>query len=172
MKRKGWMFLILILGAVALAACAAPPPPPPTPIRGEALDLAIMAGEWTGEYTSAETGRSGPIRFELTAGEDHVHGQVFLFADPAEPSPHPADPAVPREPGSRTEPLAIRFIAVEEGQVSGTLEPYSDPECERCIISTVFTGKVRGKVIEGTYTSEGGNGGTPRHGTWRVERRG
>lgn len=66
------------------------------------------------------------------------------------------------------EVLAIRFVRVAEGAVSGRLEPYLDPDCD-CEASTTFTGRVHGDVIEGTFhvVSRGVSGTTGRWRAWR-----
>jgi hypothetical protein len=156
------------LAAVVLAvACAAPTPPPAVPVRGEPADLSALAGEWTGEYSSAGTGRSGAIRMTIEAGTNIAHGDVLMFPARAEERPQAAnaDPA-----GAAPQALAIRFVAIADGLVSGTLEPYRDPQCN-CILSTTFTGRVQGDTIEGTFISHGGRAHTIQEGRWRVDRK-
>jgi len=53
---------------LALTGCAARPSP--VPLQADANALATLAGEWSGEYSSAATGRSGSIVFTLAAGRD------------------------------------------------------------------------------------------------------
>ncbi|HSN88321.1 MAG TPA: hypothetical protein VL025_16290 [Thermoanaerobaculia bacterium] len=165
-RRAGLRFLVL--GLLILAACAAPAPPPPVPVRGGPVDLTLLAGEWNGEYFGAETGRSGTIRLDLTAGEAIAYGEVVMY----DPGHRPLVPAGldRQEERPSTQALSIRFVAVDEGIVSGSLEPYHDPECGECIVTTIFTGRVRGNVIEGTYVTHGGQAHPTTRGSWRVER--
>ena len=51
-----------------LAACAVPSPP--VPVVGAPSDVAQLAGEWEGQYSSVETGRRGSIFFHIAAGTD------------------------------------------------------------------------------------------------------
>lgn len=158
---------------MAALACAAPPPPPAPAIalRADPISLEILEGTWSGEYSSAETGRRGKIRFELEAAEGGVaHGDVLSFGDVERLE----DPSLSDPPGARgdlTRRLRISFVSVEPEReaVSGTLEPYRDPECE-CLLSTTFYGEVREGAIEGTYVSRGPAGHPTTRGRWRVER--
>lgn len=65
--------------------------------------------------------------------------------------------------------LRIAFVRVAGGNVTGTLDPYTDPECQ-CTVQTTFTGTLRGNTIEGTFVTRGP---LPREqtGRWRVTRR-
>ena len=82
--------------------------------------------------------------------------------------PEPRDPnTVADAPAPQT--LAIRFVRVRADTVSGTLEPYRDPECG-CPINTTFIGVVEDGVIEGNFTARPSHG-PPYKGTWRVTRR-
>jgi len=154
--------------SVLAGACAAPAPPPPVPLRGEAADLSRLAGEWNGEYTSASSGRSGSIRMTLEAATPEMaFGDVLMF--PARPEERP-EAVNPERGDAGPQALAIRFVSVTGDSVSGTLEPYRDPACA-CVVSTTFSGRVRGDVIEGTFVSHGGAGYLPNEGRWRVDRK-
>src|SRR6266496_4333197 len=59
-----------------LAACAASQLP--VPVIGPAGDVAALAGEWAGDYSSAESGRSGSISFTLRAAGDSAFGDVVM----------------------------------------------------------------------------------------------
>jgi hypothetical protein len=159
-----------VLLALAAYGCSSTPPPR-VPLVGEHGDAAALAGEWAGEYSSPVTGRSGSILFTLTADGDTARGDVVMTLRDPMPGSSP-DPAAARSlsvPASR--PLTIRFVRVEGGRVSGELAPYEDPDCS-CTVRTVFTGTVRGDVIEGTFTSTGSREGYGYPtGEWRVTRR-
>lgn len=160
---------VSLLGALALgSACASAP----AAVRLEATpaDLQALVGEWEGEYNSSATGRSGSIVFKLVAGEDHAHGDVVMIPTGSRRPYEPIRPAPGGMPArDLPEVLAIRFVRAAEGAVSGSLEPYHDPDCD-CEASTTFTGQVRGDVIEGTFhtISRGVRGTT---GSWKVARK-
>ena len=116
------------------------------------------AGEWYGEYSSAGTGRRGTIRFFVDPTGGVARGEVVMTAET-----HPGEPR--SEPVIET--LAIRLVTVRDGLVSGALEPYRDPVCD-CLVSTSFTGELRGDLIEGGFVSFGGAAHVPQSGRWRV----
>jgi hypothetical protein len=157
----------LVLAAASLFACGAPAPPPPVAVRAAAADLASLIGEWNGEYSSAASGRSGAIHLILQPGEDTAYGDVLMIPARAE---GPFQPVNRDAETAGPQPLSIRFVAVSEGVVSGTLEPYRDPDCN-CVLSTTFTGTLRGNTIEGTFVSQGGPGRQVQDGRWRVDRK-
>ena len=158
---------LAIAAAVLIAACGAPSTP--VPIAGTTTDLQSLAGEWTGEYSSTETGRSGSIVFRLTAGTDSATGDVMMG---------PQGGGAARGPGVSTTPegarppqvLTIRFVRVEGGRVSGRLDPYVELECA-CTLFTVFNGELKGDTLSGNYTSRLQTTGQEQHGRWTVTRR-
>lgn len=164
--------LIQSLVAVGLAltsiACVERPPPQVVPIAAEAKDAFVLEGEWWGQYWSGDTGRSGRIRFSLAAEEDRAYGDVLMLS--AERG-EDLVPANLREPAT-SETLAIEFVRVDAATetVSGTLEPYRDPDCD-CIVATTFTGTVSRDSIEGTFVTQAGGAYRTKRGQWRVERR-
>ncbi|HEX9942437.1 MAG TPA: hypothetical protein VGG03_10500 [Thermoanaerobaculia bacterium] len=105
----------------------------------------------------------------LAKGENVAYGDVLMFPNPSGDSPQAQNQA-PGEVARGPQPLTIRFIAVEGGQISGTLDPYRDPDCS-CMVSTKFTGRLQGDVIEGTFTTRGGLGYVPQEGRWQVMRK-
>ena len=66
-------------------------------------------------------------------------------------------------------PVALEYISVESGQVSGKVEPYEDPGC-KCIVQTEFEGAMLGDTIEGTYTTRLVGMAETRAGWWSVQR--
>jgi hypothetical protein len=157
---------MLILGAACATARQ-----PGVAVSGAPGDLSRLRGEWAGEYTGAG-GRAGSIIFNLTAGADSAHGDVMMSRQGSAVPLHRAggevitpDAATMRAPHL----LAIRFVRIDGGRISGAMEPYLDPECD-CPVSTRFVGELRGEVIEGTFTSRGSQRGDAA-GTWRVTRR-
>ncbi|MHB1222982.1 MAG: hypothetical protein ACYC2G_02890 [Gemmatimonadaceae bacterium] len=157
---------ILALGGQA--ACRTSPPP--VPVLAERAQLDALVGEWVGEYSSAESGRSGSIVFTLRAGADTASGDVVMTprgsGEPLSPNVPPGASATRPAP----QPLRIRFVRLENGAVSGTLEPYRDPE-SGALVSTVFVGALDGDEIRGTFTSSGGELPRPLHGEWHATRR-
>jgi hypothetical protein len=159
----------VLLCALTLNACGASRTP--VPVVGTFSDISTLAGEWVGDYSSAESGRSGSISFSLRAATDSAFGDVVMI---------PAGLGRPLMPwrgenmtGAAQTPmstiLTIRFVRVEAGHVSGTLEPYADPQTGTRLITT-FSGEVKGNTIAGTYTTRLPSGDT-QTGRWSVQRR-
>jgi hypothetical protein len=68
------------------------------------------------------------------------------------------------------EALRIRFIRIGGNRISGTLEPYTDPDCG-CTVTTTFIGSfAKTDKIEGTYTTVGNGLFHPAKGKWSVTR--
>ena len=65
--------------------------------------------------------------------------------------------------------LRIAFVRVAGGAVTGTLDPYTDPDCQ-CTVQTTFTGTLRGNSIEGTFVTRGSQLPSEQRGRWRVTR--
>ncbi|HEX6747112.1 MAG TPA: hypothetical protein VF092_07415 [Longimicrobium sp.] len=162
------------LGAAlaTLAACASTPEPR-VPVSISPADLSRLGGEWTGEYTSPATGRSGSVVFHLTATVDSAHGDVMMVPRGTNaPLRRAAWDGQPQQQPQAPQPqeLTIRFVRFEGDRVSGTMDPYTDPDCN-CPVFTRFEGTVRGNRIEGTFTTRGSTTGEPVTGTWHAERR-
>jgi hypothetical protein len=160
---------IVLWAAIMIAggACAARPGPP-IPVHG---DVAVLEGQWVGEYSSTESGRHGSIVFTLRAGQDPAYGDVImitaaLYADSGDAGATPA-----RLRRYQPEMLAIRFVQVSGNQVMGDLAVYRDPECG-CYLSTTFSGKRSGEVIEGTFLSYHSSDQHTVGGRWRATRTG
>ena len=163
--------VLTLLGALTLGACGASRSP--VPLVGSSNDVSALAGEWAGDYSSAESGRSGSISFTLRAATDSAFGDVVMI---------PAGLGRPLMPwrgenmtagGAAQVPastvLTIRFVRVEQGHVSGTLDPYADPQTGGRLITT-FRGELKGNTSAGTYTTRLTSGGT-QTGRWTVQRR-
>jgi hypothetical protein len=166
MSARRLLFVVLI--AAVGAACSTAPGP--VPVVADQAELQQLAGEWYGHYESPVVDRRGTIIFKLEAGRDTANGDVTMvprgWTRPLGPVEHPAaaarDAPIP-------EVLQIRFVRVEYGVVSGTLEPYEDPDCG-CAVYTTFTGRLTEDLIEGTFISRPGHG-PAYEGTWRVQRK-
>jgi len=141
------------------------------PVVGTASDLEPLAGEWVGEYSSVESGRSGSITFTLAASGDTAHGDVVMIPRGANQPLRPAEPGDPDVVGARSVPevLTIKFVRVTGNRVSGSLVPYRDPDCG-CPLSTTFEGSLKGDVIEGTFESRHGQTNAVLRGRWKVTR--
>jgi hypothetical protein len=155
---------------VLLTACSAAPQTP-VPLVGAASELAALAGHWEGAYSSAATGRSGSVSFTLTATGDSAFGDVVMiprsYGRPLQAWNNAAAPAGAAPAHSVV--LTINFVRVGKGRVTGTLAPYADPETGLQLF-TAFDGRVRGDVIEGTYTTRTARGVNRQTGQWKVTR--
>jgi hypothetical protein len=65
--------------------------------------------------------------------------------------------------------LTIRFVRSAGGIVTGSLDPYWDPD-HHCRAVTVFRGHLTPGKIEGTFTTDLETGIQQVAGTWRVTR--
>lgn len=164
--RKGLPFRasILILGLM-LAGCSTPKKT--IPIRGSHHDMQQLAGRWAGSYESTDTGRSGSILFELEAGADTACGDVIMYATRRE-TEYLLNSRF-QQLRRNQQVLEIRFVEVNDNRIRGNLEYYRDPACN-CLLSTVFTGRLNGDTITGTFVTHGVNDGHHYRGTWKVRR--
>lgn len=138
----------------------------PVPVAG---DLAGLAGDWEGTYSSVETGRSGSITFALIAGTDSATGDVWMDT-PQSQEIQTQDRMRPSAPRPHTsEALRIAFVRSAQGRVSGKLEPYRDPVTGEPLV-TVFQGRLRGDEFRGTYLTRNESSGRVARGEWRVRR--
>ena len=141
----------------------------PVPMVGQDADISQLAGEWFGEYSSAESGRSGSISFKLIAGSDSASGDVVMSPRfNARPPTGQVQPTGPAMPGT-IQALTINFVRVAGGQVSGSLVPYTDPTCG-CTLHTTFVGRLRADTLAGTYTSLHEPSRDVQRGQWQVVR--
>lgn len=141
----------------------------PVPVVGQEADVSQLAGEWFGEYSSGESGRSGSISFKLIAGSDTATGDVIMSPRyNARPQAGQAQPTGPAMPGT-IQALTINFVRVTGGQVSGPIAPYTDPTCD-CRLHTTFVGRLRGDTLSGTYSSFQEQPRDVQEGQWQVVR--
>ena len=154
---------------LALTACGASRAP--VPLVGASADVGALTGEWAGDYSSAESGRSGSISFTLRAAGDSAFGDVVMIPSawgrPLVPWRGENATGANQQPASTV--LTIRFVRVEHGHVSGTLDPYADPQTGARLLTT-FSGELNGTAITGTYTTRLPSGDT-QTGRWTVQRR-
>ena len=165
---------VAVTSATLLAACASHPTP--VPVMAPSSSLSALVGDWSGEYSSVETGRSGSISFALKAGKDTAFGNVIMVPKtesnvvaPSAAVDHPiVRSAAAQNPG---ELITIRFVRMEGNHVVGTLDPYRDPDCG-CQLTTTFQGEfTSANTIAGTFHTTGsGMSHIPASGRWKVER--
>jgi hypothetical protein len=144
---------------------------------GTATEVNTLIGQWAGDYSSSESGRAGSISFTLRAAGDSAFGDVVMVPSG---SGQPLRPWRPQDANNQPQPtgatqsasstiLKIRFVRVESGHVSGSLDPYADPQSGSRLLTT-FPGELKGNSIEGSYTTQLPSGET-QTGRWSVERR-
>jgi hypothetical protein len=143
---KHFVLSASLLALATLAACGGAQHP--VEVKGGESDIAALAGDWEGSYTGIESGRSGPVSFSLELGRHVAEGDVML--------------------GSA--PLKIQFVAVENGELSGKIAPYTDPTCS-CEVQTAFVGQLSGDLISGTFTTSVVGRDIEQHGEWSVVRK-
>ena len=152
------------LALVFVAACAWKPQP--IVMVGPTTEVSALAGEWSGEYYSGDTQRSGTIWFKLVAGRDSAFGDVLMVPrENATPMPEPSAPTW-RNP---QRVLTIKFVRVAAPQVSGSIDPYPSPDCG-CTLFTFFRGELKGDRIEGEFTTLHDGEGKMQGGKWWVVR--
>ena len=159
----------LVIALTAFTACSWKRTP--VPIISDTGSSALLVGTWSGEYSSRETGRSGSITFEMASEKDTAYCDVVMIPKVQTLQVATRDQAQAQmmKPESLPQPLKIRFIRLGEGQVSGTLDPYVNPECN-CPVNTTFEGRVvDANRIEGTFMTRG-VGVQTASGVWKVKR--
>jgi hypothetical protein len=166
---KRLVYLCAVGAAVSLMGCASRPPA--TEVIASDFDLNPLVGEWRGTSSSAQTGRTGTIAFTLRAGEAAASGNIVMISRP-DSSLTPAERELVTNVGApgRTV-LKIHFVRKEGGNLSGTLDPYQDPDCG-CPVMTTFQGSFRdAHTIEGTFSTVPSQPGrSVTGGTWKVTR--
>ena len=156
--------LALVIGLTACGSAGTP-----VPVLGGERDIAALAGQWSGEYHSKVTGRSGGISFSLVAGQDTARGEVIMVPR-ATGVPQGASYDSTRAMSRTTsQSLQISFVRVTGGAISGRMDSYQEPEC-RCPALTSFEGKLRGDTLAGTFTTRLVNEGRQWGGEWWVVR--
>ena len=172
--RKALTITVVIFLAFLLASCGSTEPGP-IQVIGVPEDLVPLTGEWTGTFDSGATGRSGNITFHLTENPEGAHGDVLMIPKQEfiyDRDRHPSqDPTGPHGMTSSASVLAIEFVRITGGEITGKIAPYPDPELPEATLETHFTGRVDGEWIEGTFVTYSDHGVSPRRGTWRVYRK-
>ncbi len=155
--------VLLALAGIAASANGCATRPPETELYSSDFDLNPLQGEWHGEYSNPEAGRSGTIAFTLRAGESSASGKVVML-------PGKADSLASAAAMARSV-INISFIRKEGNKVTGTLDPFRDPQCE-CTVTTNFEGSFTdARTIEGTFTTvPSRTGANVTGGKWKVTR--
>ncbi len=167
--RKTFIGTVIASVAFLLISCRSTEPGP-VQVIGVPEGLVPITGEWTGTYDSSATGRSGSITFHLTENPKGAHGDVLMVPKQEfirgneEPRRHP-------EPFTGASVLALEFVRIAAGEISGRIAPYPDPEVSGATLETHFAGHLDGEWIEGTFVTYSDHGVSPRRGTWRVHRK-
>jgi hypothetical protein len=158
---KRLIVVLAVAGVAAAAGCTSRPPE--IELTSSDFDLNPLVGEWRGDYTNPQAGRSGTIAFTLRAGEASASGNVIMI--PGRPDSLASAAAMARSV------LKINFIRKEGRKVTGTLDPYRDPTCN-CRVVTTFEGSFTdSRTIEGTFTTvPSQTGHTATGGRWKVIR--
>lgn len=160
---------IVVLTSVTTLLMSCAYRPDPVPIAGSASAIGSLAGTWLGDYQGTESGRSGNITFIISARGDSAFGDVLMVSATNPGTLQPAHGAEEHMAHVRSsQALRIDFVAVSEGELSGHLEPYIAPDCD-CRVTTTFSGRRSGNVIEGTFVTRGPSSFEQR-GRWRVSR--
>jgi hypothetical protein len=155
--------------AVSIMGCASNPPS--TLVTASDFDLNPLVGEWRGNYSSAETGRTGTIAFTLRAGESSASGNIVMIPRPDSMLTTAEQELVTNVAAPGRSVLKIHFLRKEGGNLSGTLDPYTDPDCG-CPVTTTFQGTFKdARTIEGTFSTVPSQPGrNVTGGAWKVTR--
>ena len=158
-----------VVAVLAMAGLGCRYRPEVVPVWGHTGDLNRLAGEWTGEYSSPDSRRTGTIAFLITAHGDSAFGEVHMVIPVEESLPRPVDLVTEHSAHAQSsDRLSVQFVRIAGGGVRGELEPYIAPDCE-CRVRTVFTGTIDDGVVSGTFLTTTDWGGT-QAGRWRVVR--
>ncbi len=170
--RRFAVALAVIAGGVS-GCSSSPPPGPSVAMQGTKSSLSQLVGRWEGEYSSVQTGRSGSIVFEFKSGSATGHGDVLMWPKGSKTPISPSASGQLTEEQLRTMPqmLAISFVEATGGYLTGTMDPYIDPDCQ-CEVRTTFAGSIDGDFIVGQFSIERWDKkGTPAKGTFKAQRK-
>jgi hypothetical protein len=121
---------------------------------GEKDELGELTGVWRGTYDSDDGTRTGTIELRIAKDAKTATGSVIMRISD--------NPDMPLN-------LAIRFVQIAEGWISGRLDPYEDPEC-MCLVESLFQGRLAGDSMVGTYSTRGVAEEFLRTGSWLMTR--
>ena len=142
------------------------------PVSASHIQWEALAGEWQGSYQMNAYDRHGTIAFKLVAVEEQASGEVLMIPEhrgwPYTVN-HPTDGVPGAERVPKTELLSIQFVEALDGTLSGTMEPYWDPD-RRCTARASFTGVIDRDSISGDVVSVCDDGVRLLRGRWRARR--
>jgi hypothetical protein len=121
---------------------------------GEKGEISDLTGMWRGTYDSDDGTRTGTIELNIAKDAKTATGSVIMRMSD--------NPDMPLR-------LAIRFVQIAEGWVSGRLDPYEDPDCN-CLVESLFQGRLSGDSMVGTYSTRGVAEEFLRTGSWLMTR--
>jgi hypothetical protein len=163
--------LVTLVAAALTAGCGLHARP--VALEAAPADREALLGRWQGSYR-IEGRRGGSITFTLGPRGDQVSGDVLMVAEGArEPYTRSRPDGLPPGSGPRgyTDVLTIEFVRAVDGQLTGAIAPYWDPE-RTCLATATFRGTVDGDRMGGTLLSTC-EGGPPTYaGRWTMRRTG
>lgn len=161
---KRLITIALAVAGVAASAVGCASRPPEIELTSSDFDLSPLVGEWRGDYSNPETGRTGTIAFTLRAGESSASGNVVMI-------PSSADSSLSSAAAVALSVIKINFVRKEGRKVIGTLDPYREPDCG-CQATANFEGSFTdARTIEGTFiTIPTQPGHNVTRGRWKVTR--
>ena len=166
-------FKLALAGAVGLGTLACASKQTPVRVMAQPVEMSALVGEWNGEYSSGQSGRSGSIVFRLKSASDTAYGDVVMVAraNAHQVAGHAGTNPSAAAVAPTSQVLTIRFVRMEDNRLIGTLDPYNDPDCG-CRLITVFRGTFTGpSMIEGTFESKhSGMDHQVTTGRWKVSR--
>jgi hypothetical protein len=169
--------LIRVTPLLVAAACATNPAP--VPLVADPEGKRLLAGEWVGEYSSPETGRVGSIAFSLVQHDtgacgihaEHAHGDVLMIPRESPDAGRTANGEYQTVEGAPSpQVLRIDLMRVVGDHLTGTIEPYRDPETGYAV-STTFEGTITQDFIVGEFVTVNARTGDHLAGTWTVKRK-
>jgi hypothetical protein len=162
---------LILAVVISTSVLACTPKPPSTEITSSDFDLQPLVGVWRGDFSSAQTGRTGIVAFTLRAGESSAKGNVVMIARPDSLLTAEEREMLDNGTLAGRSVVPITFIRKQGGNMSGVLDPYRAPDCE-CTVTTTFEGTFTdSNNITGTYTTVPSKAGASvTGGTWKVTR--
>ncbi len=144
----------------------------PVHVAASHIQWEALAGEWRGTYRMDGYDRHGTIAFKLAAIEEQASGEVLMIPERTG-WPYTMNGPMQGPPSGRMEPrtqlLTIRFVEAADGTVSGTMDPYWDPD-RQCTAHATFTGLIDGNSVSGSVNSVCDDNVRVLHGRWRARR--
>lgn len=161
--------VVAMMSIVLLAGCQSHPSPVPVPDDSPAA-IGALAGTWDGTYAGSDGRQAGRITLAMRVAADSAYGEVFMEQPAGRRVLRPDDePSFHVRHASSPGLLAVKFVAAPGSEISGALEPYIPQDCD-CTVTTLFTVRVRGDTLRGTFETRG-ESIRSRTGTWWASRK-